>query len=285
MDEMQQEELTEQTEESQESGSLDYEEGVKLSDKIKENPDSLEKASLPELDKFEKFIYRGKQYTKADLEKTPFFQSDYTKKTQEIARERKFYDNLEADLDAISKNPSLVDEFKKIYPEKFHGMLRYLNLEQGLKQEPSTQAVEQAKPEAINDPRLEELYEHYQNTQQEAARTRIDSYFDKFSTKYPQADEVRVTNTLQALYEAHEKNPNKYARPDEKMIEKVFKSENDLVLDRFKKWQSETFKSQKLANKEGAGPSAGGGIPGRAPNQARTIKEATRMAMQDPEFS
>jgi hypothetical protein len=270
-------------------GSLDYEEGVKLSDKISANPDLLDKGSVPELEKLDKFRYRGKEYTAKDLEKTPFFHSDYTKKTQALAEERKFYENLPYDLEVLKSNPSLADKFKSIYPEKFHWALNYVLGEQASTQNTggnsATAEQAQQKIAEVKDPRIDELYESYQSSQREAAQARIDSMFDRNLQKYPHADEVRVIGTVQALYEAHAKDPQRYPKPDEKMIEKVFQKEHESMLSRFKQMQSSAFKNQQQANAEGAMTGAGGAIPGRAPYQPRTLKEATELALKDPYFS
>src|SRR3990167_2821971 len=81
---------------------------------------------IPELDKFERVKWEGKDWSLKDLKNSVLMHSDYSRKTQEISEERKFYDNLRYDLDAIRKNPDLESKFKELYPEKFHSYLDYV---------------------------------------------------------------------------------------------------------------------------------------------------------------
>jgi hypothetical protein len=112
--------------ESQEQESSDElkHDGEKLSEKIDKNPDILTNSQISELEKLEKIKYNGKVLSGKDLARElkegSLRLSDYTKKTQAIAEERKYYDNLAVDLQKLKANPALVDQFKSIYPQKFH---------------------------------------------------------------------------------------------------------------------------------------------------------------------
>ncbi len=99
-------------------------------------------AAIVELDKLEKFKYRGKEWTPKDLEAATLRQSDYTKKTQELAQERRFVENLPYDLMAVSRDPAKASQFKQVYPEKFHQFLEdFLSSNQT---NPQSQGVPQA---------------------------------------------------------------------------------------------------------------------------------------------
>jgi hypothetical protein len=76
--------------------------------------------TVAELDKLEKFKFEGQEYTPQELKNAILRQSDYTRKTQEFSQERRFYDNLQADLRSVRSNPALAAEFRRTYPEKFH---------------------------------------------------------------------------------------------------------------------------------------------------------------------
>ena len=47
-----------------------------------------------EIDGLDKVVFRGKEYTPEEFDRAMLRQSDYTRKTQELAKERKYIDNL-----------------------------------------------------------------------------------------------------------------------------------------------------------------------------------------------
>lgn len=289
---------TETTDENQTSEAqrdpLEYEAGKKLSEKLSENPDAVDRSNLPELEKLERFKYQGKELTAKQLQDMILMRSDYTRKTQEIAKQRKdfetnqkYYENLPYDLKAVSEDPTLVDAFKKTYPKQFHAYLdRFAPAQDSPTQEPkATKAIDNSAKEQIADPRLEELYQNYEKQQQETADAKVNGIFDKLVSKYPQADEARVIAQTQHLLRLHKEDPEGNPKVDEKVIEKLFKRDEETTLKRYKDWQSNQLKRQREANARGAGVGAGGGIPGQAPNLPRSIREATKAALQDPAFN
>ena len=59
---------------------------------------------------------------------------DYTQKTQRlspIAKEQKYIENIDADLQAVIANPSLAQQFKQVYPQKYHFLVDRLTGGQG----------------------------------------------------------------------------------------------------------------------------------------------------------
>jgi hypothetical protein len=78
---------------------------------------------LVDLDTMDKFKFGGREWTPKELEAAYMRQQDYSRKTQEIAQERKYYDNLPYDLDMVKNNPALVNQFKQVYPAKFHSWI------------------------------------------------------------------------------------------------------------------------------------------------------------------
>ena len=95
-------------------------------------------------------------------------QQDYTSKTQEIAQERKYYENLHYDLDKVRQDPALAEQFKQIYPEKFHAYLRFI--QQGTpSQTQSPQQQQQAAQQfARLDPRTQAAVDRLISTTQQA---------------------------------------------------------------------------------------------------------------------
>lgn len=229
--------------------------------------------SIPDLDSMEKFKYGGREMTAKELRSEMMMQSDYTKKTQAMAEERKYHDNLRADLAAVKANPSLAEKFKSIYPERFHAYLEYVT--------PSQQARAEAQPTqqryAEIDPNVMQRFQRMEAdmTQREVAaiNAQLDAKFSKLSEKFPFADEEAAIARAQTLQERGEKLTDQ-------VWENIWKSVHDKNEGRFKQIQSAQAQKQKTANAKGKDAAQGGGIPGQAPVKPKTIKEASKFALE-----
>lgn len=282
-----------QSTETQSTGEQDplaYEKGISLSDKLDKNPNSLQQ--ILELDKLEKFKWEGKEYTPAQLKKMAMQEADYTKKTQQIAAERKSFQetekyntNLYHDLQKIKANPSLVDEFKKIYPEKYHQYVDLIAANATMNKETNPASQTQSAQAEFKDPRVDEVFDWVSEQKLQTAVVQVNATFDKLTAQYPDASEREVIGQAQHLLALHKQNPQEYKKPDEKTIEELFKASQEDRLGFAKGYQSRLIKSQQAANAKGTGPGAGGGTPGGAPKVARTLKEASALALQDPGFT
>lgn len=217
-----------------------------------------------DLDKIEKFRFQGREWSPKDWQNGVMMQSDYTRKTQALSEERKYYDNLQADLETLAKNPHLAEEFKKVYPEKFHNYLNYVLPKQA---EAKTQ-------QSANDPRVEELLQFKQAWEEDRVNAHlkaIEAMEAKFTQKYPQADSDRVIASAQAW---RQKNPQTKEIP-ENVWEQLYKADHARNEQRFKEWQSQQVKKQMEVNAQGKDTPSGGGVPAQGPVKFRTIKEAS----------
>lgn len=218
--------------------------------------------------------FDGKTVSADELRNGHLRQSDYTKKTQEIAQERKYYDNLNADLAKIKRNPALADEFKNVYPEKFHTYLDYVVKK-------AEEAEEKKEAQIVSDPRLDEVYDHYEKQRKEIALQEVNQVFDKLSAKYELANESDVVAAASAIVKQARERGDKNYKPTEKEYEQFFKNSHAENQKRFDKIYQSKIDAQKKANVKGADIGSGGAIPGQAPRQARNIKEATLFMEQD----
>lgn len=278
-----------------------YDKSKSLSQNMRDNPGNADQA-LTELEKLEKFRWKGKTITAKDLEQMAMFNQDYTAKTKALAAEKKFNDNLVYDLRAVRENPDAAEAFKRIYPKKYHGYLDVVIKEAASEAagnpnashavvshetkrtnaDASSQQIQ--KQASINDPRLDELYENYRQTKIETAQVKVDAMFDKLVSKYSDADEGKILARVQSWIE-RAKGDDSVKRPDEADIEKMFKADHDAFQKKLKDRASHLLEEQRKANTKGASPLAGGAIPGQAPRVARTIKEATQFLRSDGHFS
>lgn len=226
-----------------------------------------------DLDKIEKFRYAGRELTPKELQGMVMMQSDYTRKTQSLAEERRYYDNLSADLASVKANPALLDKFKSIYPEKFHAYLDYVAPQREA-------AAPQAAQKPVMDPAFEERFnkmeQAYKAREVEAAEAQIDATIKTLAPKYPYASERAVLAEVQYALDKGQKLT-------EKVWEAAYKAVNDDTKRKVDMARQEELKNQKQANMRGKDVSQGGGIPGQAPKMPRTIKEATAYALQELE--
>ena len=223
-----------------------------------------EQPSIYDLDSAEKFKWQGREWTTKELQSSYMAHSDYTRKTQALAEERKFYDNLSYDLEAVKNNPGLMQEFKRVYPEKFHSYLNYVQSKQ-----PDTQA--QTSQQGL-DPkfveRVERLERNIHEREVAAIEAELDAKFKQYSEKYPMADEEAVIARAQALI-------NRGDKITDQTWDNLWKSVHDRNQSLADKYYSTKVKEQKTANAKARDVGSGGGTVGRAPHAPKTIKQAT----------
>lgn len=240
-----------------------------------------------EIDSLDRYRYKGQNLK--DWESGFMRQQDYTQKTQHIAQERKYYDNLSYDLETVRSNPQLAEQFKSIYPEKFHGYLRYVleNSAGTPQQRPNggNQASQYARLDPATEERIKRIESSYLEKEKAAITAELDSKFKTLSQKYPFADEesvvVRAQTLLSKMKEADPLNQN--LKISDKQWDALWKAQHDRNHQLADAQYKKQVKSQVQANQKGSGGGKGGGIPGQAPRQFKTIKEATEQALADAE--
>lgn len=243
-----------------------------------ENSQQSEQPSVMDLDSVERFRFQGKEWTPQELRQAYLMQSDYTKKTQALAEERKFIDNLTYDLEKVVKNPALAKEFMTIYPKKYHGVLNQVIREQQTLGSNKTQQPDQQKQSGNIDPefmrRFEAVEQQLYEKQVNAINAELDSKFKTLGEKYPGADEEAVV--ARAMY-LHDQG----YQLNDKQWDALFKASHEKVMGLGLKQSKEQAAKQKELNSKGKDVASGGGIPGQAPRRPRSIKEATNFALEE----
>lgn len=230
--------------------------------------------SITELDKLEKFRFNGMELTPKELSQQMLRYSDYTRKTQEIAEERKYYENLHYDLDAVKTNPSLANKFREVYPEKYHRYLNYVTSESREQAKGQSQAQTQLPPEITSRFEKIDKFEQYLREQEvKAAEAELESTLQPLAKKYPMADEEAALARAQSLV-------SQGVELNQQTWDKIFKGLHDKSEALWKSHQSAQVQKQKEAGRKAADVGSGGGIPGAKPQLPRTIKEATKMALE-----
>ena len=108
----------------------------------------------------------------------------------------------------------------------------------------------------------------------EAVNAELDARFKVMGEKYPYADQEAAIARAQALHA-------KGIPLNDKNWDAIFKAVNDKNIELFKKYGSQQVNKQKTANQRGKDAASGGGIPGQAPRQPKTIKEASQYALEE----
>ena len=237
-----------------------------------------------EIDSLDRYRYQGQS---AKEWRDGYMRTqDYTQKTQALAEERKYYANLDTDLDRVRQDPRLAEQFLAIYPEKFHSYLKYVtgqanSAQPAQGQRPNTPQYAPMDPKFLRE--WNELQKERHDNRVASINAELDSKFSTLRTKYPYADEEAVVARAQALFGQMKKadplNPN--LRISDKQWDALWKAHNDgsykLVDSQYKK----QVQAQINASKKGGDVGSGGGIPGAAPRQFKSIKEATAQALSD----
>lgn len=249
-----------------------------------ETPEGGTQENQPiDLDKVEKFMFEGKEWSPKDFRAAYMMQADYTRKTQMLSEERKkfqeeqkFVDNIEYDLEKVLQNPALASQFKQIYPQKFHKLLDKIV--------PATSQTQTNQPQV--DPafmkRIEQLEKERevriaQDKEREVAKieAQLDPLFDKMLKKFNFADEEAVIARANSVLDHAEKSGDQIQFSD-KAWETLFKESHE----RNQKRAQSLLKEQQHANARGKDAASGGAIPGLAPKTPRTISEAGELAKQ-----
>ncbi len=214
-------------------------------------------------------------------------QSDYTRKTQAIAEERKYYDNLQADLDSVKRDPRLAENFKSIYPKKFHNYLGYVSSgSQQAQGAPQEQQQQQSGYSADLENRFKRMESYYQTQTTQAAEAHVESMCQKFGEKYSTVKGPYESLALGML--STRLDQLKKEDPEAKLSESDWNTAYKQVHEHNQKLAKELYSKQvnqqKTINGRAKDVASGGGTPGQAPKLPRNIKEASDLARQDPNF-
>jgi hypothetical protein len=236
-----------------------------------EAPEQVAKDKTPDaeavfdLSKAQKVRFEGKDWTPEEIKKHLMRQEDYTRKTQAIAEERKYFDNLTADLESVKRNPALISEFKRIYPEKYHRFVDVLGLTEKKEEPGQKPAVPQEYLE-----RIERIEQTFTQREKEAFNAKLEVIEQGLQKKFSYANLTDVYGAADTFFKENGIQPNQV---DEKMLEPFFKASHEYNVSQFKKWQEEQLKTTREVNKSASDIGRGGGTPGQAPKKYRRLED------------
>jgi hypothetical protein len=260
--------------------TIDTAPGQSTSEETSSNNQATQAAQvLAELDKMEKFKFEGREYTPKELKKAMMMQRDYSTKTTSLANERKafegerkYWENLHADLAFVQKNPNAAALFLKEYPEKFHSYLKNI-----FETPKDGQTAQNPSQKELKHPDLDLLSRLTKMesvlAEQETAKNLsfIDKNMDAMAKKYPDA---LPDLALAKVHDAYISG----AKVDEALFDKAFKESDAQMKHILKTRYQDRIKKQTEANNKGKDVSAGGGTAGLAPKKFNNIGEVTKFA-------
>lgn len=233
-------------------------------------------SEIMELDKLEKFKFEGREWTPHELKSAYMMQQDYSRKTAEVAQERKYYDNLAADLESVRNDPSLSAKFRELYPQKYHNYLSHVLPKD---QTPQVEASRSNVPPEVAN-RIEKLEQFINQFETKNLEAEIDSTFTKLGEKYPMADEQTVTARADLAMRQGVQLRGQDGKLNVGELEKIFKAEHDRTQKAYDAHYAKQVEQQKAASAKSRDVAGGGGVPGQAPEKL-TFEQATQKAIKE----
>lgn len=256
------------------------------------NNSSTPQDSLPEiyeLEKLPKFKFQGQERTAKELEKAVLFQKDWTKKSQQLAKEREQYkadlevakkdqqyrDNLDVDLANVRNNPQLAQKFLEIYPAKHHPALQKVLMELNQREPQNTPNYEMLSLQQ----KVQQMESVFNEQKISVENMKINSTIDSLSKQY---DDALPEVVLGRVFESHNqmlaKDPSAKITPE--MWEQAFKAQDAEMKQLVKTKYSSKVKQQIEANQKGRGTPTGGALSTTAPHRFKSLSEVTKHAVR-----
>lgn len=235
--------------------------------------ENVETPKATELEALSEFSFGGEKLTPDQLQKIMSEHKSYQTQVDEYSKDKKFQDNLEADIDSVLSNPNLASKFKQIYPQKYHGILDRL-----LKtSSPGETQENKAAPSSLPKEFLNEFNEmkewkkfQEQRTYQaevESANAKLDAVLPPMFKKYPMASEDQVYARAESIL-----------AKDQKMTdatwERLIRESHEAFVKRADQYHGEKIKTQLEKGKQGKDIGIGGATPGQAPKRAKNFDQA-----------
>ena len=249
------------------------------SDDSEQRQTTAEAQAIADLSKFKEFTIDGQKMTYDELKElraNGMRQADYTRKTQELAEERKFNSNLRYDLDAVRKNPSAAAAFRQIYPKQYHPYLDFV-LSQSTTQTPQTPGqAPQALPPEIEErlSRFEQVSEQFMQdklkAEQDALGAHMEAIEQKMSSKYKYADKIVAYTLAEQHKEKLERETGqKITAKDitEQFLEPFFKASHDYQMKQYNLMKKELATKAKSVHAQASDIGRGGGTPDSPPEK------------------
>ncbi len=225
------------------------------------------------LDSLSEFKYQDQTFTPDSWGKIYSEHKQWAEQVPKYQEAQKFQENLEIDIDKVLNDPSLVNRFKQVYPQAYHGVIdRFLGQAPKATAQASAAQSPALPKEFLNEfgqvkATLQQFVQASQQAKVQAESARLDAVIPKLMTKYPLASEIEILNRAEkALADKQQVTDavfERYARESHQAYEK-----------RADQHYSTKLKAQQEKGAKGRDIGVGGGAPGHAQVKPRTFDEA-----------
>ena len=170
------------------------------------------------------------------------------------------------------KDPSLAQQFKTIYPPKFHTYVDKILRDKGQAPAQPNNAQSSLPKEFLNEfgqikQRLSFFEKRAFEAEVQGANARLEALMPPLLTKFPLANEDQVYTRAEALLQGGQKLTDK-------TWERLVRESHEAQQKRSDQYYSAKAKTQIEKGQRAADTGPGGGTPGQSPRRPRTFDEA-----------
>lgn len=227
--------------------------------------------SVTDIDGLSEFTWQGEKWTPDRWSKIYQEHRSLSEQSKSFAEEKRFAENLDADLDSVLKDPTLASKFKELYPKKYHGIVdRVLRTGQGSAQ--PTPAQNSLPPEVLarlenQDQRLKFFEERAYKAEVETASAHIDKVTKPLFDKFALANEDQVYARAETMISSGQKLTDA-------AWERLIRESHEHMTKKSDQFNGAKLKEQIEKGRRGADTGPGGSAPGQSPRKAKSLSEA-----------
>lgn len=257
-------------------------------DKLNQGPESAATQEAPavtptELDGLSEFTFQGENLTPDQLHRLMTEHKSYSERIGSFEKQKEYFENLDADIEHVLKDPGLTDKFKQTYPKMLNGINVHAYLDRLLSGNRTTQAPEQtAQTTSLPKEFLNEFGELKRGLQfltqdalkakEEAAGAKLDAILPKLYDKFPLAENDVVLLRAEKFLESG-------GKLTDQTWERFVRESHQAEQKKFDQYQSAQLKTQLEKGRRAQDTGPGGATPGQAPAKKPKTFDEAREAM------
>ncbi len=220
---------------------------------------------ITSLDSLSEFEFQGEKLTPDRLQEVFQGYKTLSEKQKTYAAEERYWSNLDTDIENVIADPSLVERFKAVYPEKFHRILdRALG---GTRQQSQNTQGQLPREYLAKLSKVDQLEQSLHQMAVESANAKLDAILPPLYDKYPLANEDQVLAKAEAMLS----QGMQLTKP---AWERLVKESHEYVSKKADAHYKKQLQTQLDKGQSGRDAGPGGAAPGKAPVKARTFDEA-----------
>ncbi len=217
--------------------------------------------SITNLDSLSEFEFQGERFTPERLQEIYKGYQTFGEQQKSAQSEDRFWRNLEADIDNVVQNPALAEQFKRVYPQKFHAILNKLMPNS----EPQSPSIPKELTERLS--KVDQMEARLHQMAVESANAKLDAILPKLYDKYPMAVEDQVLARAEAFL-------SQGGKLTDGIWERLAKESHESARKRSDAYYKKELQAQTTKGIQAQDIGPGGAAPGKAPPKIRSFDEA-----------